>query len=70
LGSFDYSQIDALEKFKGKHPTVMQQRIETINWKFTYDLSYNKYSFKDKLKNLLFKLTGIRFFEYKNYIKI
>lgn len=70
LGNFDYSQIDSLEKFKGQHPKVMKQRIETINWKFTYDLSYNKYSLKDKFKNFLFKLTGIRFFEYKNYIKV
>lgn len=64
---FDYSQINALEKFSGKHPAVMQQRIDKINWEFDYDVSYNNYTLKDKVKNILFKLTGRRFFEYANY---
>jgi hypothetical protein len=66
-GAFDYSQIDALEKFKGQHPKVMQERINKMNWQFNYDLSYNNLKFKDKLKNFLEKLTGKRFFDYKNY---
>ncbi|MFL5789626.1 MAG: glycosyltransferase family 2 protein, partial [Flavisolibacter sp.] len=40
-GTFDYSQIDALQKYIGTHPKVMQKRIENANWKFEYDLSYN-----------------------------
>jgi len=66
-GSFDYSQIDALEKFAGTHPAVMQERIKKMNWKFDYDLSYNNYKFKDRVKNFLEKVTGKRFFDYKNY---
>lgn len=66
-GSFDYSQIDALEKFRGTHPAIMQERIKRMNWKFDYDLSYNNFKLKDKAKNLLEKLTGKRFFDYKNY---
>jgi hypothetical protein len=66
-GEFDYSQIDSLEKFKGTHPAVMQERIARMNWKFERDLSYNKLSTKEKFKNLVEKLTGKRPFDYKNY---
>jgi hypothetical protein len=67
-GDFDYSQINALEKFTGTHPLVMQERVNRMNWKFDYDLSYNKLSVKDHFKNLMEKWTGIRPFDYKNYI--
>lgn len=70
LGDYDFSSIDALEKFNGSHPTLMQERIKLMNWQFSHDVSFNNYSLKDKFKNLLFKLTGRRFFEYQNYIKI
>lgn len=70
LGAYDFSAIDALEKFKGNHPIVMKERIERMNWQFDYDMSFNNFSLKDKFKNLLFKLTGKRFFEYQNYKKI
>lgn len=70
LGAYDFSSIDALEKFKGTHPLVMRQRIERMNWQFDYDVSFNNFSFKDKFKNVLFALTGRRFFEYQNYKKI
>lgn len=66
-GSFDYSLIDALEKFKGTHPAIMKERINRMNWKFDYDLSYNNYKLKDRVKNLLEKITGKRVFDYKNY---
>ena len=67
-GDFDYSQIDALEKFTGTHPVVMQERIQRMNWKFDYDLSYNNLTVKDRFKNMMEKWTGIRPFDYKNYI--
>ncbi len=70
LGAYDFSSIDALELFKGTHTTAMIERIEMMNWKFDYDMSFNNFSLKDKFKNLLFKLTGKRFFEYQNYKKI
>ena len=66
-GPFDYSNIDALEKFTGKHPSVMQDRIIRSNWQFDYDLSYNRLKFKDRFKNFVEKLTGKRPFDYHNY---
>jgi hypothetical protein len=66
-GDFDYSQIDALEKFTGTHPAVIQERIRQQNWQFEHDLSYNKYTLKDRFKNLMEKWTGVRPFDYKNY---
>ena len=66
-GPFDYSGIDALKKFEGTHPQVMQERINKINWAFYYDLSYNKLKPKEKFKNLAEKLIGFRPFEYRNY---
>lgn len=64
---FDYNSIDVLRKFEGTHPQVMQKRIAKKNWQFDYDISKNKVKFKDRLKNVLEKLTGKRFFDYKNY---
>ena len=68
--TFDYSLINALEKFAGTHPELMKERIKKLNWKFDFDVTYNNSSLKDKFKNLLFKLTGKRFFEYQNYKKV
>ena len=63
---FDYSNIKSLKRFTDKHPTVMQNRIDNINWKFDYDITYKKTSFKDIIKNILNKLFGIDL-NYKNY---
>jgi len=67
--AFDYSNIDALEKFKGSHPKVMEERIQRTNWKFEFDMSFNKLSFKNKTKIFLKKKMGIDL-GYKNYIKV
>jgi hypothetical protein len=67
--AFDYSNIDALEKFKGTHPKVMMPRIENTNWTFEYDMSFNALSFKNKFKIFLKKYLGINL-GYKNYKKI
>jgi hypothetical protein len=63
VSEFDYSQIDSLERFNDTHPDVMQKRIERKNWKFDFDPSQKRYSFKEKLKRLI----GFRIGEYKNY---
>jgi hypothetical protein len=65
---FDYSEIDALNLFKGSHPTVMKERIDKANWEFDYDLTYNNFTLKERIKNWLYKLTGKELFGYKNYI--
>jgi len=65
--SFDYSGIDALRKFTGTHPAVMQKRIAVMNWKFAHDMSRNRLSFKERFKAFVEKLTGRRLWEYRNY---
>jgi len=66
---FDYFQnIDSLEKYKGSHPKVMKNRIEKLNWQFSYDISFNKTPFKQKIKKQLKKI-GIDT-SYRNYILI
>ena len=58
--------VNALKKFQGTHPKVMQKRIAEMGWKFEYDLSRNKLPLNDRIKNMLEKRTGRRFFDYKN----
>jgi hypothetical protein len=64
---FDYSAIDSLQYFTGTHPAVMHERINRMNWHFSFDPAKKQLSFKDKCLLLLEKLTGKRWFEYKNY---
>ncbi|MBF9238925.1 glycosyltransferase family 2 protein [Hymenobacter sp. BT683] len=64
---FDYSQIDSLKLFEGTHPAAMHSRIQRQNWKFAHDMSRNRYSSKERLKQLVEQLTGYRVGEYRNY---
>ena len=64
---FNYNEIDALEKFTGTHPAVMQPYISNRNWHFNFDPSYNKISLKEKFKNGIEKITGRRPFDYNNH---
>lgn len=64
---FDYSKIDSLKKFTGTHPLIMQKRIQNINWKFNFDPSKKKLSFKSRIKLFIEKYTEWRPGEYKNY---
>jgi hypothetical protein len=64
---FDYSGVDALGHFEGSHPAVMQDRISHINWKFDYDLSFRRFSLKDRIRMFVESITGYRLWEYKNY---
>jgi hypothetical protein len=64
--TFDYSVIDALERFNGSHPQVMEKRILEKNWEFDHDLSLNKLSFKDRFKKFMLRNLGV-FIGYKNY---
>jgi hypothetical protein len=67
---FDYSQIDSLTRFTGTHPRVMQERIASKNWTFDHDISRKNFSLKGWLLHMLERMTGKRFFEYRNYIRI
>ena len=64
---FDYSQIDSLEKFKGTHPEVFQNRVKAVDWNFNFDKSQIKLSAKDKFLLFIEKTTGWKVGEYKNY---
>ena len=67
---FDYSNSGILEKFMGKHPAVMNERIKEKNWEFNYDRKKIKQSLKEKILMWIEKKTGKRLFEYQNYIEI
>lgn len=64
---FNYSQIDSLEEFKGTHPKVFQNRVNSVNWNFKFDKSQIKLSPKDKFLLFIEKTTGWKVGEYKNY---
>jgi len=64
--SYDYSVVDSLRLFSGKHPAVMTDHIKRKNWTFDYDISFNRLSFRYKAKIFLKKYLGIDSF-YKNY---
>jgi glycosyltransferase involved in cell wall biosynthesis len=64
---FDYSEIDSLTKFTETHPAVMHDRITKKNWTFEHDITRKKFTLKGYIMHLLEKLTGRRFFDYKNY---
>lgn len=70
VAEFDYSQIDSLKKFGGTHPKVMQNRIDAMNWRFSFDPTQKKLSFKNKLLMAIEKWTGWRIGEYRNYYLI
>lgn len=67
VNAFDFSKVDSLEYFKGKHPKVMQERIAGQNWKFDYDISKKNMGIKNRILYYIEKLTGYRIGEYKNY---
>ena len=68
LESFDYSGIDSLTRFKGTHPSIMQNRISQKNWKFDFDPSQRKFSFISRILRWIEKRTGVLIGEYRNYI--
>ena len=68
--AFNYTEnIDSLAVFKDTHPEVMQHRIDAKNWKFDYDISFNKEKSKDQFKRFLRKYLGIDI-RYKNFKQI
>jgi hypothetical protein len=64
--AFDYSEIDRLAHFEGTHPEVMKKRIAAKNWKFDYDLSYNKMPLKERFKRGMKRYLGVDL-SYRNY---
>jgi hypothetical protein len=64
---FDYKAIDSLKRFEETHPAIMKERLQRMNWEFTWDISRKKFTFKEGFLYWFEKLTGKRLFEYKNY---
>ncbi len=65
---FDYSgSYDALARFEGTHPRVMQQRIDRQNWKVNVNLKHIRMKSKYRLLYFIEKKFGKRLFEYRNY---
>lgn len=68
INNFDYSDIDSLQRFTGKHPVVMWGRIERKNWQFEHDISRKNFrGLKKKLLYWVEKKFGVRLFDYQNY---
>lgn len=67
VNEFDYSQIDGLKLFEGTHPDVMLDRINAVNWKFSFDPTKRKMKLKYRITEWIERLTGYRIGEYKNY---
>lgn len=61
---FRYSESIPLQKFKGTHPKVMQERILRLSWNFTYQPVAAPW--KDRMKSFLKKWLGLDF-SYRNY---
>lgn len=68
VDEFDYSQIDSLSHFTGTHPEVMHNRIEKMNWKFSFDPTKGiTLSPRLRLLNWLEKKFGIEIGKFKTY---
>jgi len=64
---FDYNtNLSRLTRFGGTHPKVMEKRINAKNWKFDYDISFNRTTGKERIKSFLKNYVGIDT-SYKNY---
>jgi hypothetical protein len=61
------NEFDSLVKFTGTHPAVMQERINSQNWKVELDISRKRFSFKERVLYFIEKTTGRRLFDYRNY---
>lgn len=64
---FDYTAIDILKRFEETHPNVMQERVNKINWKFSFDPTQIKLPLKVKILHWIEKKTGWKVGEYRNY---
>ena len=64
---FDYSNVNALKLFDGTHPKVMHSRIARMDWDFEFDISKKRIKFTHRILDFIERLTGKRFFEFRNY---
>lgn len=68
VDTFDFSTVDSVAKFTGKHPKVMTERLKRLNWTFSFDpTKAKKESTRRRVLNKVFKNTGWHIGEFKNY---
>jgi hypothetical protein len=66
--TFDYGNADKLNHFTETHPKSMLKRVGALNWKYKYDPTVKStHPFRIRILEKIFKVTGIRIGEYKNY---
>lgn len=66
---FEYEKhVTQVKRFNGKHPAVMRERIEAMNWSFNLDISMERRTVKDRVKDVLLRI-GINP-NYVNYKKV
>lgn len=54
---FQYERhIRSLHRFDGTHPQPMKRRIDAMNWTFDFDPSMNRWTLKERLKDVLKRL--------------
>lgn len=72
LSEFNYAElVDSLERFNGKHPALMEERIKQRNWQFDHDISQKNFkNLKGRVLYYVEKVFGVRLFDYKNYRSI
>jgi hypothetical protein len=65
---YDYDAAgEPVVPFHETHPAVMKDKIQQQNWQFQPDASLKYASGRDRLKRVVFHLTGWYPGEYKNY---
>jgi glycosyltransferase involved in cell wall biosynthesis len=64
------SFMDRLVPFTGTHPKVMQHKVASQDWAFTFDKSMAEWRTKDWLLTPLEDLLGIRIGEFRNFIEL
>jgi hypothetical protein len=65
---FNYSKkYDALARFEGTHPEVMNERIQRLNWQVNINLKKTNMKLKYRILYRIEKWFGVRLFEYRNY---
>lgn len=58
---------DRLEKFTGTHPRLMQAKVESQNWEYTFDPTKAVWRTKDRIMQPIEDILGFKIGEYKNY---
>lgn len=64
---FHFDDVDYIRLFQGTHPSVMTTRVQSINWSISPNTVRRKISLKNKLLHFLEKITGRKWFVFRNY---